>query len=179
MKKISALLLALAVTAGASSCGSSISDAELTDALRALAPKAVELYEIVYNDALPYTDVAEGSYYLVSSDAPYTSAEALLDAMESVFTPGYTAILCNTAFTGVSTDEGRIGAKFSTKNGALYVNPDATTGFAAPRELDLDGVTVIKKNPFKAIVSVPAGDGTLEVMMQKVEGKWLLDSPIY
>ncbi len=176
-----ALIASLLLSCG----GSGAPDSQLTEALRALEPKARELYGIVYGDTLPHGEEAEGLYYKVSEDALYQSVEELKAAMGEVFTPAYSKVLCNTAFETVSLDDGTtIHSKFMTKEDGLYVNPFATEDFGRMRTFDFESVAVVKKNPYRATLSVKAAgeDGTieeLEVNLQKVNGIWLLDSPLF
>ena len=168
------------------SCGGGgAPDSQLKEALMSLEPRARELYGIVYGDILPRGDEAEGLYYKVSDNSPYKSVEELKAAMGEVFTPAYMKVLCNTAFETVSLDDGTtIHSKFMTKADGLYVNPSATEDFGRMRTFDFDSVVVVKKNPYRATLSVKAAgeDGTieeLEVNLQKVNGIWLLDSPLF
>lgn len=186
MKRIFSLLFAvtlLFVTASTSSCAKAQDDASIIAAFSALAPKAHELYGIVYGDVLPHEkEAGNDGYYAVSSDAEYQSIAELKAAMNQVFSSGYLEILYNTAFSGVSEDEGAIDAKFVEKDGALYVNPDVTSNFGSPREFDFASAEVLKANPYKAIVSVPvtgADSEALEVSMQMAEDGWRIDSAIY
>jgi hypothetical protein len=163
------------------SCGmGSQNDSELLSVLSELAPTARELYGIIYGDELPHeTEAGSDGYYAVSNDAEYQSVSELKTVMIEVFSSGYLQVLYNTAFNGVSSDEGTIGAKFIEKDGRLYVNPDSTNGFGKPREFDLINSRVVKSNRYKAIIAVPYGDGVLDVSMQKDNGKWKIDSAIY
>lgn len=160
-------------------CGGGVSDKVLLDALAEAAPKASELYGIIYGDALPHGEALDDGYCQVSSSAPYKTITALRTAIGSVFSPEYSKILENTAFSGVSSDEGAISAKFVERGGVLFIKPEVTADFGAPRTFDISKATVLKKNPYMAIVLLPHADGDLEVTLQNVNGKWMIDSPMF
>lgn len=180
MKKIAVILiLALTTLTMLAACGGGASDAALLDALAEVAPKANALYAVIYGDALPHGDAADDGYCQVSASAPYKSISELRAAMDQVFSPEYSQILANTAFSGVSSDEGAISAKFVERGGVLFVNPSVTADFGEPRTFDMTQARVIKKNPYMAIVLLPHADGDLEVTLQNVDGQWLIDSPMF
>ena len=100
-------------------------------------------------------------------------------AMSEVFSEDYIEILSNTAFGGVSVDEGSIGAKFIERDGILSVDPTVTEDFGEPREFDLDTARIVKQNRFVAIIAVSSGSDELEVTMRLEDGVWKLDSALY
>lgn len=161
------------------SCGGGADDSEILSELSALAPRATELYRIIYSDALPRSEVSEDGYYRVSDEAPFTSVAELDAAMRRVFYYDYYKILANTAFKGVFAEEGEIVAKFTDRDGRLYVAPSVTAHFGEPREFDLTEAKVIKKNPYMAIVRIPHADGDVEVTLQKTESGWMINSPLF
>ena len=171
-------LILAAVVLFCCACGG-VSDKVLLDALAEAAPKASALYGIIYGDALPHGEALDDGYCQVSSSAPYKTITALRTAIGSVFSPEYSKILENTAFSGVSSDEGAISAKFVERGGVLFINPEVTADFGAPRTFDISKATVLKKNPYMAIVLLPHADGDLEVTLQNVNGKWMIDSPMF
>ena len=171
-------LILAAVVLFCCACGG-VSDKVLLDALAEAAPKASELYGIIYGDALPHGEALDDGYCQVSSSAPYKTITALRTAIGSVFSPEYSKILENTAFSGVSSDEGAISAKFVERGGVLIIKPEVTADFGAPRTFDISKATVLKKNPYMAIVLLPHADGDLEVTLQNVNGKWMIDSPMF
>ena len=177
-RSVIALILAAAMML-LTACGGGVSDQVLLDALTEAAPTAYELYGIIYGDELPHGDALDDGYCQVSSTAPFKSITALRTAIGSVFSPEYSKILENTAFSGVSSDEGAISAKFVERGGVLFVKPEVTEGFAKPRSFDISAARVVKKNPYMAIVLIPHADGDLEVTLQNVNGKWMIDSPMF
>ena len=177
MRKIICVLLTL-VLITVSSCGGYDSD-ELISAVRELAPKASELYSIIYGDGLERADTPEKNGSYLVTDSRYQSIDEIKSAMAEVFSEGYTKVLSNTAFSGVSSDEGAIAAKFTERDGKLYVDPSVTADFGAQREFDLSEIRIVKQNRFKAIVAVKAPDGELEVTLEKDNGVWKLDSAMY
>ena len=179
MRKTVITLILAAVLVVCCACGGGVSDRELLDALAEAAPKASELYGIIYGDALPHGEALDDGYCQVSSSAPYKTITALRTAIGTVFSPEYSKILENTAFSGVSSDKGTISAKFVERGGVLFVNPEVTADFGAPRTFDVSKASVIKKNPYMAIVLLPHADGDLEVTLQNVNGKWMIDSPMF
>ena len=72
-----------------------------------------------------------------------------------------------------------ISAKFVERGGVLFIKPEVTADFGAPRTFDISKATVLKKNPYMAIVLLPHADGDLEVTLQNVNGKWMIDSPMF
>lgn len=180
MRKLSFLLILSVVTlALLASCGSGVSDKALLEALNTLAPEAQALYGVIYGDTLPHGDALDDGYCQISSASPYKSISEIRAAIDRVFSPEYAKILANTAFSGVSSDEGAISAKFVERGGVLFVNPEVTADFGAARTFDISGAKVLKKNPYMAIVLLPHSDGDLEVTMQNVNGKWMIDSPMF
>ncbi len=180
MKKLLCLFLTMIlVIAQLAACGGGASDEELLSALSALAPEAKELYSIIYGDALPHGEIGNDDYGQISPDAPYQSISELRAAIGKVFSHDYAKILANTAFNGVSSDEGMISAKFIERGYVLFVNPEVTEDFGEPREFDLSKAKVLKKNPYMAIVLLVHEEGDLEVSMKNVDGVWLIDSPMF
>ncbi len=174
-----ALTLLLLITLVICSCSGGVDDSEIIDAAGELAPKAKALYEIVYCDGLPHGEADDTGYCLVDKDAEYSSISAIKSALAEVFTPEYSDIIGNTAFKGVESDEGYIGAKFMEREGVLYVSLAATEGFAAPREFDINSAVVKEKTIYMAVIALEHEDGDIEVTLQYMDGKWLIDSPIY
>lgn len=163
------------------SCGTSEADEQkLLDDFRAAAPRAVTLYDYIYGDGLPLTsEESVSGYYVVADDSPIKTMDAFMSAMSEVFSEDYIEILSNTAFGGVSVDEGSIGAKFIERDGILSVDPTVTEGFGEPREFDLDTARIVKQNRFVAIIAVSTGSDELEVTMRLEDGVWKLDSALY
>lgn len=179
MKRLALLVAFIIAFTALCSCSGGADDAQILAALDSLAPKAYELYTIVYADGLPHGEIDKDGYASVSEEAKYQSVDELKTALSEVFTEDYLAVIYNTAFGGVSADEGSIGAKFGEDGDGLYVYPTATEGFAAPREFDLSGASVIKKMRFMAEVLVPHENGDVNVVLVYDDGKWLIDSPLY
>lgn len=181
MKKLFSVVLSLLLIFSLFSCGAGTQDdAELLSALSSLAPKARELYGIIYGDDLERVSEAESDgYYAVTETAKYKSISELKSAISNVFSEGYSEVLYNTAFNGAVLNEIVIYAKFIEKDGRLYVNPKSTENFGKAREFDLSGARVLKANRFRAIIAVPDGDGVLEVTLQKENGVWKLDSALF
>lgn len=179
MKRITGLILTFSlILCCLVSCGGYDKN-ELIEAVRELSPKAFELYAVIYGDALERSDVEEANGYYLVTDGRYQSVAELKAAMNEVFSESYMKVISNTAFDGVSSDEGAISAKFLEVGGKLYVNPEVTADFSEPRRFDTDNIKVVKQNRFKAKVAVKCGDDELEVTLQKSDGKWKLDSSMY
>lgn len=169
------ILLAVPSCAGAS-------DDEILLALGELAPGATEMYEIVYGDSLPHGVADSSGMCVVSEAAKYRSAEEISAAMLEVFSVEYAQVLANTAFRGVSVDEGERKPKFFEQDGVLYVCPSATEDFSVPAAPDLSGAKVTKKNKYMAIVNIPLGDGEeddIEVTLRYTSNGWRIDSPLF
>ena len=67
----------------------------------------------------------------------------------------------------------------SARVGGVDVQLAAVLSDGAPRTFDISKATVLKKNPYMAIVLLPHADGDLEVTLQNVNGKWMIDSPMF
>lgn len=178
MKKFICLILTFSLLLCAVSCGGYDSE-ELISAVRDIAPKAYELYSVIYGDELERSALEESNGYYLVTDDRYTSISELKIAMKEVFSESYMKVISNTAFDGVSSDEGSIDPKFKEIDGKLYVDPEVTADFGKQREFDLENIKVLKQNRFKAKVLVTTGDETLEVTLQKEDGIWKFDSSIY
>lgn len=179
MKKI-IIFASLALMLLLSSCAKGPADSEIIDALADLSEDAYELNLIIYGDGLLHEENEENGYYKVSEDAKYTTAGEIKKAMSKVFSPQYIEVINNTAFRGVSVDEGTVGAKFmESESGELYVNPSVTENFGEPRKIDTSKAKIKAKNAYAAVVVIPHEDGDIEVTMRNVEGKWFIDSPIF
>lgn len=178
MRKLALFIVIISLTA-LCSCGGGADDAEILSALDELAPKAYELYEIVYGDALPHGEVEEDGYAKVSENAEYQSTAELQAALFEVFTPEYCQIISNTAFGGVSVEEGTVYAKFGEDETGFYVNPSATDNFAKPRQFDTSTATVTRKTHFIAEILIEHEDGDITVTLYNFRGKWLIDSPLF
>lgn len=152
---------------------------ELITAVRELEPKARELYSVIYGNEIERSMLEESNGYYLVTDSRYQSVADLKSAMSEVFSESYIKVLSNTAFEGVSADEGAIDAKYLEIGGKLYVNPEVTADFSEQREFDLESIEIVKQNRFKAKVAVSSGDDVLEVTMQKEDGVWKFDSSIY
>lgn len=177
MRKFFAILLTFSLILMVS-CGG-YDSGELVSAVKEIAPKAEELYSVIYGNSLETSLLEESNGYYLVTDSRYQSINSLKAAMKEVFSESYIKVISNTAFNGVSSDEGSIGAKFKEVDGKLYVDPTVTADFGEMREFDLDDIKVIKQNRFKAKVAVKSGDDTLEVTLQKEDGVWKLDSSLY
>lgn len=161
------------------SCTGGVSDDEIIAAVRELAPRAKEIYEIVYGDSFKHGPADDTGYCLVDENAEYNSVADISASIYEIFTPEYGQIIENTAFRGVESDEGYIGPKFVERDGLLYVNPSATNGFSMPREFDTQTADVNEKNIYMAVVTLGHENGNIEVTLQYMDGKWLIDSPLY
>ncbi len=177
MRKLCFILIGIMILLA--SCGGAASDDEIIGSLEALAPSAKELYSIIYSDVLPHGEIEKDGYAKISEESQYKSISELKEALSKVFTSDYCKIISNTAFVGVSSDEGAIHAKFIERENGLYVKPEVTEDFGAARDFDFSNAKVIKKNPYMAIVLITHVDGDTEVTMRSVNGVWLIDSPIF
>ncbi len=179
MKKLLTLSLAVILSILLISCDT-VPDEEIISSLENLSVAAYDLNMIIYGDSLDHEEEPEeNGYYKVSPYAEYTSIEELIEALKLVFSPEYIEIMSNTAFNGVSVNEGMVGAKFMEKDGQMYVNPSVTENFGEPKMIDTTKAKVANKNNYVAIVIIPDGDDDIEITMRNVDGKWLIDSPIF
>ena len=177
LKIVAAMLIASALLFVG--CGGGVSDEILISALEMAAPRANELYGVIYGDALEHLEAGDDGYCQISMEAKLRSIADIRTALRTVFTPEYCAILENTAFNGVSSEEGMIAAKFVERSNVLFVNPEVTADFGEPRTFDLSKAKVIKKNPYMAIILLTHESGDIEVALKNVDGIWLIDSPMF
>jgi len=178
IKKISFIVALFIGIAVMTSC-SGAPDEDILAALKELSPKAIKMYEIVYGDVLAHGEPDENGMCVVEATSEFKSEKDISDAIDEVFTDEYGRILKNTAFNGVSTDEGGINPKYYEKDGVLYVCPSSTEGMNYTKEIDLKGAKVVKKNRFMAKVLLPLGKGDkddLEVTLKFIDGNWKIDS---
>jgi len=162
-------------------CGAA-TDSELKAAVAELIPKAHSIYSIVYGDSLPHGETAsQNGYYRIDASTGFTTVSSLKAAILEVCSPDYAEVLYNTAFSGVSQDEGAIDAKFVEQDGSLWIKPEVTSDFASPRLFDAESVEIIKKNRYLAQVRLTPTDGSeaVEVTLRLCNGTWLLDSALY
>lgn len=181
MIRLFAAVIAFTLLLSVCSCGAGAQDeSELIEALSSLAPKARELYEVIYGDSLEIVaEAGNDGYYAVSENAEYKTISELKAAIRKVFSSGYSEVLYNTAFNGATLNETVIYAKFIEKDGRLYMNPKSTEDFGEAREFDLSGARVVKANRYRAIIAIPDGVGELEVTIQKENGEWRIDSALF
>lgn len=181
IKRLSLAATIIAATLSLNSCGGA-ADEEILSALESLAPKATEMYGVIYGDTLPHGEEDKSGMCVVSSDSEYKSIAEIESAMLEVFTDEYANVLKITAFMGVSSDEGEISPKFFEQNGILYVCPSVTDDFNVPTEVDLTGAEVVKKNQYMAKVNIPLSEGEdddIEVTLKLIDGVWKIDSPLF
>lgn len=178
IKKAVLFLLAALIAVMMFSCGAA-DDSEIMSSFSELAPKATQLFKIVYGDGLAYGEIGEDGYAPVLDSAAYTTAAELEEAMFEVFTPEYVQVLSNTAFSGVSSDQGKINPKFKEVNGHLYVDPSVTADFGEIRDFDISDAYVSKKNRQMAKVYVHHEEGDIEVELELTDDGWRIDSPLF
>ncbi|MBQ8402694.1 MAG: hypothetical protein IJX14_12280, partial [Clostridia bacterium] len=113
MKKLLSLLLPVLLL---SSCGSSVSEADVSAALAELIPASYPLNEIYFGEGLPISDdradveafyAAAGmdndislNYHPVAPDCGYASVEEIKTATLEVFSESYADYLFTMAFNG-------------------------------------------------------------------------------
>ena len=178
IKKLSLILSMLILTASVSSCGGA-PDEEIIAALNELAPKAVEMHGVVYGDTVPHGEADESGMCVVSENSKYSAISQIDSDLSAVFSDEYKQIIENTAFNGVSADEGQISPKFFEQDGVLYVNPSATENFEVIESINTEGCKVTNKNKFMAIVELPQGAGAeddMEITLRSTENGWRIDN---
>ena len=179
-KLLSAFLIVVSLF-NVASCGG-VSDDEILSTLSELAPRAAEVYAVIYGDSVPHGEADESGMCMVSEDSKYKSTADISLSMLDAFTVEYADVLANTAFRGVTSDEGGKNPKFFEQDGVLYVCPSATEGFVVPSAPDLTNAKVVKKNKFMAVVNIPQGDGIeddIEVTLRFTDKGWKIDSPLF
>lgn len=178
MKRFAVIAIIISVIFSVCACSGYADDSEIIGALGELLPKSKYLYSAVYGDILEHGLPDDTGYCLVE-DEELTSISQIKEALYTVFTPEYADIICNTAFRGVQTDDGYISAKFMEREGKLYVNPSTTEDFATPRDFDISSASVKEKNLYMAKVEISHNGTVIEVILQYMDGKWLIDSPVF
>ncbi|MBQ4606616.1 MAG: hypothetical protein IJB15_07905 [Clostridia bacterium] len=152
MKKLPILLLALLLplTVLLSSCGGSMSEAEVSAVLGELIPASYPLNEIYFGEGLPISDdradveafyAAAGmdndislNYHPVSPECEYTSVEAIKAATLEVFSESYSKYLFTMAFDGLS----------SVFNADTEEQLTQTVSYA--RYMETDGILTVRMN---------------------------------
>ena len=152
MKKLPILLLALLLplTVLLSSCGGSMSEAEVSAVLAELIPASYPLNEIYFGEGLPISDdradveafyAAAGmdndislNYHPVSPEAPYTTVEEIREATLAVFSESYSNYLFTMAFDGLS----------SVFNENTEEQLTQTVSYA--RYMETDGILTVRMN---------------------------------
>lgn len=178
MRKFWVLILVVIMVTALTACGGA-DDAEIMSALDELAPKAYELYTVVYGDALPHGVIEDDGYARVLEGAKYQSVAEIKAALFEVFTPEYCTVIWNTAFGGVDVEEGTVDAKFGEDETGFYVNPSATESFAEPRQFDTSTAKITRKTRFIAEILIEHEDGDITVTLYNFRGEWLIDSPLF
>lgn len=150
-KKIILLpLLPLLLSFVLSSCGSSITEAEVSAVLGELIPASYALNDIYFGEGLPISDdledveafyeaVGQGqdislNYHPVSADCGYSSIDEIKEATLAVFSEDYSEYLFTLAFSGISS----------------VFNEDTeeqvTTTVAYARFMETDGILTVRMN---------------------------------
>lgn len=148
MKKLSILLITTLLLL--SSCGGSVSEAEVSAVLAELIPASYPLNEIYFGEGLPISDdradveafyAAAGmdndislNYHPVSPEAPYTTVEEIREATLAVFSESYSKYLFTLAFDGLS----------SVFNENTEEQLTQTVSYA--RYMETDGILTVRMN---------------------------------
>lgn len=148
MKKLPILLITTLLLL--SSCGGSMTEAEVSAVLAELIPASYPLNEIYFGEGLPISDdradveafyAAVGmdndislNYHPVSPEAPYTTAEAIREATLAVFSDSYADYLFTMAFDGLS----------SVFNEDTEQQVTQTVSYA--RYMETDGILTVRMN---------------------------------
>ena len=148
MKKLPILLLSLLLLL--SSCGGSVSEAEVSAVLAELIPASYPLNEVFFGEGLPISDdradveafySAVGmdndislNYHPVSPEAPYTTVEEIREATLAVFSESYANYLFTMAFDGLS----------SVFNENTEEQLTQTVSYA--RYMETDGILTVRMN---------------------------------
>lgn len=147
-KKIIPITLLLSMVL--SSCGSSVTEAEVSAVLGELIPASYALNEIYFGEGLPISDNREDveafyealgqgedislNYHPVSADCGYSSIEEIREATLAVFSEDYSEYLFTLAFSGISS----------------VFNEDTeeqvTTTVAYARYMETDGILTVRMN---------------------------------
>lgn len=167
--KIAAIPLLLSLVL--SSCGSSITEAEVSAALAELIPASYGLNEIYFGEGLPISDdreeveafydaVGQGedislNYHPVSADCGYSSIDEIKEATLAVFSEDYSDYLFTLAFSGISSvfnedTEEQVTttvsyARYMETDGILTVRMDlADEALPLNRTYDTDDITIVR-----------------------------------
>ena len=169
--------------------GQSLTAEEAVDILERLLPDARILTVAIYGDGLPYShDYTEdeldemfrrtGTVYIpVSSDSPFTSAQAMTDAIGNIFSADMTLRMRDDAFGRI----GQIHPRFrDSDQGWLMINLRREI-FEVMDEFHLDTLEVIRVRRSVVTTKVYASreDGEriqVDIALIYQGGRWLLNS---
>ena len=177
-KKIIALVVCfcMAVTLTLTSCGGDMTDETVKKELERLLPASYELNEILWGKGLPYIDSESNDrYILAAEECGYKTTEEILADVGEIFSSEYTAIIKDAIFT----DSEDIDPRYLDVNGKLKVDT-SNKGFDIKGNVVVESAVIKRQNKTTVVVEAEYADGgKTEIILQKENGKWYLNSPTY
>ena len=186
VKRISLILSLLLILCTFNSCAK-VDKEELLNELPLLIEKGRELLEVVFGEGLETDESGSESYRAgsaaVSKSARYKSIDELKNALSEVFGEEYTAVLCNTAFNGVSDDDGSIHPRYiESEDGVLFADMDFEMQIEK-REPKYDSIKITKSNRYMAEIEITmvyadSREETDTIRVVNEDGRWKRDSAV-
>lgn len=193
--KASVLLLAVCLLVSLTACGNEkITAEEIKEALPELVKNSVILNEIYFGEGFPPTSEAgnaanvSGYYYADCEHIGFYSITEIKEATEKVFTPEYAALLYQTAFDGLVTDDTVITARYMEGEMGLMQSMHSTVYELADRSYDYSTLQIVKSGRDRVTVTVETvanGErSNVELIVVRTaddngEYVYRLDSPTY
>lgn len=204
MKKIIALILAVASVLSLASCDRSYNEEEVRAAAEELVEKAIVLNEIFYGKGIDFDrdeNTSNGAYYEASSyyvrNIGIETVEDLKDMALGVFSEDYAELIFSTVLSPVTDDSYIYGmARYYQKtdavtgeNIAIMVYSEANVYLTDKMEYDYSSIEVTGSKGERVYfnISVKVTDSetdeehimTRSIALIEEEGGWRIDSPTY
>ena len=204
MKRIIAIIVALASAFSLASCDRSYNENEIRAAAEELVKKAILLNEIFYGEGIHFDrdeNTADGAYYEASSyyiqNVGIETVDDLKDMAREVFSEDYAELIFSTVLSPVTDNDYIYSmARYYQKNDALtgeniaiMVYSEATVYLTDKMEYDYSSVEVTGSKGERVYfnISVKVTDSetdedhimTRSVALVEEKGGWRIDSPTY
>lgn len=173
--------------------GSNITVSEAQTVLPELVEKSLLLNELYFGQGFPPDGDAEGDmingyYYADCTYHGIYSISEIKDLTEEVFTTEYAAILYESAFDGMVTDDTVVTARYIESEGGLMQSIYTTVYDLPERIYNYDSMKIIKKGSDRVTLQIETDvNGILKtvniilVRTENADGEYVyrLDSPTY
>ena len=201
MKKLLAILSALAVLLTLTACGSPPPADELRAIAEPLIEASHEVNDIFFGEGLPaitrdsqfaadnhlYFMDEGGNYDYITEDCPYQHTDQIKAAAEAVYSADYLTSIYETMFVGLADENaGILYARYLDTERGLMKSNIIKPLFNKTRIYDYDSMTVIKPSNARFVnlefdTHLEGESEILRVRLTLVNenGAWRLDSPTY